>query len=42
MAMCGDDLHRSFGSSSWNQRIDDTEDKDFNTLTVGFKAKFGY
>lgn len=28
--------------AAWNQRIDDTDNKDFNTLTVGFKAKFGY
>ncbi|MEA3641786.1 MAG: porin [Lamprobacter sp.] len=28
--------------AAWNQRMDNTDDKDFNTLTVGLKAKFGY
>lgn len=28
--------------AAWNQRIDDTDSKDFNTLTVGVNAKFGY
>jgi predicted porin len=28
--------------AAWNQRIDDTERDNFNTITVGIKAKFGY
>ncbi len=28
--------------AAWNHRIDDTGNKDFNTLTVGINAKFGY
>ncbi|RME80422.1 MAG: porin [Caldilineae bacterium] len=28
--------------AAWNSRRDDTANKDFNTLTVGFNAKFGY
>ncbi|WP_296699038.1 porin [Thiocapsa sp. UBA6158] len=28
--------------AAWNQRIDDTDNQDFNTFTVGVNAKFGY
>lgn len=28
--------------AAWNRRRDDTGDKDFDTITVGVNAKFGY
>ncbi|QVL48896.1 MAG: hypothetical protein KFB96_25755 [Thiocapsa sp.] len=28
--------------AAWNQRIDNTDNQDFNTFTVGLNAKFGY
>jgi len=35
-------MNKSELLAAYNSRMDDTGDKDFNTLTIGMNAKFGY
>jgi hypothetical protein len=35
-------IDRSELLAAWNQRIDNTDNQDFNTFTAGANANFGY